>query len=370
MKGHENGIPSTELSDDHSMAILGHELRNVLNGLLGMAELLRRSSLTTEQGRWLKAIEHSGRQMESLIRSGPRLSGSSQPAMDLPGGRVDGVEILEQLVISQTPAAFSRQNRLFLVVQEELPRFWSVDACLVRQLLENLVGNAIKFTQSGEIALEALPVFGDGGPEGAVRFRVRDTGPGIEAIEARHLFNAYRRCNNSPEGEVVNRGLGLFICRRIVHVLGGRISCSSPAGGGAQFEVILPGILRSNETAPSMLRSNLLDQTRCELQLAGTLRSCIASILARLGVKISDREADLTGHDLFLSISEAPRKRAEDPAGILFQPARNSVLASREWYLEAPFLESSLGAMLLEIALERQSQVLMNGNPDSAPRQR
>ncbi len=116
MKGLERGNTSTVFPDDHQLAILGHELCNVLNGLLGMAELLGNSGLTAEQGRWLRAIVHSGKQMESLIRPGRFFRTANQTVCLPHPARVDGLELLEQVIISHTPAARVRKNRLFLVV--------------------------------------------------------------------------------------------------------------------------------------------------------------------------------------------------------------------------------------------------------------
>ncbi|MCJ7815864.1 MAG: HAMP domain-containing histidine kinase [Xanthomonadales bacterium] len=370
MKGHDHGIPSTVFPDDHNLAILGHELGNVLNGLLGMVELLGDSGLTADQGRWLRAIEYSGRQMESLIRSGWFSRKVNQPVCVPHRSRVDGMEILEQVVTSHTPAACSKNNRLFLVAKPELSRYWLLDACLTRQLLDNLVGNAIKFTRSGEIVIEAASVVVDGKSGGAVRFRVSDTGPGFDAAAAEQIFGAYHRGNDSGEAETGNRGLGLYICRSIARAMRGQITCSSPEGGGAHFEVVLPGALCIEETSSSMLRSSLLEQFRCQLRLGGALKRSIANFLARLGVRYSDQEVASPGPGLALLISEAPRQRVKDPPSLLFTLNAHSGMALNNRILEAPLLESNLGAILLEIALEWRSLVLRNENPGSIPRPR
>ena len=367
MKGRECGITSIVFPDDHKLAILGHELGNVLNGLLGMAELLGNSGLTAEQGRWLRAIEYSGRQMESLIRSSRFFRNTIQPARVPNRARVDGLEILEQVVISHTPAARERNNRLFLVVQPELSRYWLLDACPVRQLLDNLVGNAIKFTRSGEIVIEAAAVPVDGKPEGAIRFTISDTGPGFGAATAKQIFAAYQRGPVPGKAGAGNRGLGLYICRSIAHAMRGRIACSSPDEGGARFEVVLPGALRIEETRPPVLRSTLLDAVRCQIGLRGELRRSVANFLARLGVQYSDEEGALPGQGLTLFISEAPQQWVKAPPSLLFRPSTHSGVAPNKRVLQAPLLESSLGALLLEIAFEWRSLELRNENPDLIP---
>jgi hypothetical protein len=368
MKGQKRGATSTVFPDDHKLAILGHELGNVLNGLLGMAELLGNSGLTAEQGRWLRAIEYSGRQMESLIRSGRFFRNASQPAGATHRARVDGLEILEQVVISHTPAARLRNNRLFLVVQPELSRYWLLDPCPVRQLLDNLVGNAIKFTRSGEIVIEAAAVPFDGKPGGAVRFRISDTGPGFGAATAEQIFAAYRRGPAPGKAGSGNRGLGLYICRGIASAMRGRITCSSPKGGGACFEVVLPGALPTEDSCPPALRSTLLDPVRCQLRLEGEIRRSVVNFLTRLEVQCSDKEGALPGQGLTLLVSEAPQQWTGAPPSLLFRPCTPSGVAPKSKVLEAPLLESSLGVLLLEIAFEWRSLELRDENPDSIPR--
>jgi hypothetical protein len=370
MKGHENGIPSTDFPDDHNLLVLGHELGNVLNGLLGMAELLGDSGLTVEQGRWLRAIEVSGRQMESLIRTVWRPDKAGRPGIAPRCERVDGIDLLEQVVISHTPAARSRNNQLFLVAEPRLSRYWRVDDCLVRQLLDNLVGNAIKFTRSGEIVIEAEPAEVDGKPGGAIRLIVSDSGPGFDGPVTEHIFRAYHRCSDAGEESAGNRGLGLYICRSIAMAMRGQITSVSPEGGGARFEVVLPGALSIEKPGQSMLCSTLLEQVQCQLRLGSALRRSVANFLARLGVQFSDREINPPGESFVLVISETPRQLTGQPPSLLFTPHSGCGVAPHRKILEAPLLESTLGAMLLEMALEWRSLVLRNENPGSIPKLR
>jgi len=367
MKGLKRGVTSTVFPEDHKLAILGHELCNVLNGLLGMTELLGNSGLTAEQGRWLKAIEHSGRQMETLIRSGRLFRNANQTSCLPHPARVDGLELLEQVIISHTPAARLRKNRLFLVVQPELPRHWLLDACPVRQLLDNLVGNAIKFTRSGDIVIEAaaVPVMGKSG--GAIRFRISDTGPGFGAATADQIFSAYHRGAGASTAGSGNHGLGLYICRNLVLAMRGLITCSSPEAGGARLEVVLPDALRIGKTRPPMLHSTLLDTVRCQLKLGGELRRCVANFLARLGVQYSDEERASPAQGLELFISEAPAQWTRDAPSLLVRPCTHAGAAPGKRVLKAPLLESSLCAMLLEIAFEWRNLALRNENPGSIP---
>jgi len=373
MKGHKGGIPSTIFPDDHSVTMLGHELGNVLNGLLGMAELLGDSGLSAEQDRWLTAIEHSGRQMQSLISTVRFLEGGAELNIVPRKRRADGMELLEQVIISHTPAARSRNNRLLLVIQPGLPRYWYCDACLVRQLLDNLVGNAIKFTCGGEIVVEVASVPGAGAAGEMLEFRITDTGPGLGAVAEKQSFGAYQRSSLPHDDSPGDRGLGLFICRKIVLAMNGKISCSSPRDGGACFEIALPEALNLQQNDLPVLRSSLLAQIRCQLELGYPLRRSVENFLTHLGVRWSNHESThrlSSGPGLTLVISDAAKTRGSQLPGLLLTPLSQPDKAPESRVLDAPVLESNLGALLLEIALQRRRLEIRYGNPGSVPTQR
>lgn len=375
MKGLEHNIPSAVFPKDHNLAILGHELGNVLNGLLGMAELLGDSGLTVEQVRWLKAIQQSGRQMESLIRCVWSFNKVNEPDIVPRRERVDGMEMLEHLVISHTPAARLQRNQLVLVVHPEMPRYWRLDGCLVRQLLDNLTGNATKFTCGGEIVIEASPDTDEGEVNGAVRFRVSDTGPGFDEAEAEHIFGAYQRLRDSGDGIYANRGLGLYICRNIAQAMRGKISCKSSAAGGACFQAVIPEALNHEEKQRHALHSSLLDPIVCQLKLGRLLRRSVENFLIRLGVRFSESGMIPPCGSHVLVISEAPHQETSYPPSLLLAPNSRSGSAPRQKTLATPVLESSLSCALLEIALEWRSLAFrearrLNENRGSAPRRR
>jgi hypothetical protein len=373
MKGHKGGFPSTIFPDDHSVVMLGHELGNVLNGLLGMAELLGDSGLSAEQDRWLTAIEHSGRQMQSLISTVRFLEGGEELNIVQRKCRADGMELLEQVIISHTPAARLRNNRLLLVMEPGLPRHWYCDACLVRQLLDNLVGNAIKFTCAGEIVVEVASAAGAGAAGEMLEFRITDTGPGLGAVAEKQIFGAYQRSSPSHGDNPGDRGLGLFICRKIILAMNGRISCSSPRGGGACFEVALPETLVLQQDDLPVLRSSLLAHIQCHLQLGYPLRRSVENFLTNLGVRWCNHEPTVaysSGHGLTLVISNAARTRGDHPPGLLLTPLAPPDREPGSRILDTPVLESNLGALLLEIALHWRRLEVRSGTQGSVPTQR
>ena len=365
MKGHKDGtLPSVS---NQGVAELGHELGNVLNGLLGMARLVRDSGLNAEQERWLRAIEHSGRQMRWLVdafRCDPVPEGKHICPEPID---VDGIELLEQAVLAHAPSAREQRNRLILAVDTDLPRYWRCDPRLLRQVLDNLLGNALKFTRSGEVLLEASRPTENGLAFDGLILSVVDSGPGIDPALGQRMFGAYERGSALVAGQSGGQGLGLFICRRIVEAMGGSIGCSDSETGGARFELHLPGVLARQSASGGDLPTGLLHSIECTLELSGTLHVSVAGCLDRLQVAwrspepgaepSRDRAAGScpvrpSGETLCVHISELVAT-ADDPGPALLLSARTAdhrVVGGKT--LQPPILECSLGPLLLEIALE------------------
>lgn len=342
--------------------MLGHELGNVLNGLLGMTGLLRESGLSPEQRCWLDAIEQSGKQMHQLIESSSSVDCGAGPGVLPQFVRMDGIKLLEQVVISQVPAARVRNNRLVLLVDPDLPRYWCSDPRRLRQLLDNLLGNSAKFTQNGKIVVTATSSRCKNTPAALV-LRVSDTGPGIPAAVAQRIFEAYRQGDDFSGTKPVGMGLGLFICQRIARLLNARLDWSEPEGGGACFEVTLQGALdaSSENTWPGI---SLMSRIHCRLELRGNLRLSTENFLSRLGVSWSnDASTGLkdTGDRLQIRISQASRSEKEPSPALKFEPLVDGCGVK---ILLAPILQSALAPLLLNMALQWLSP---GDTPDSDP---
>jgi hypothetical protein len=365
MKGCKRGIPRNV--SDPFVAEICHELGNVLNGLLGMAQLVRDSALTAEQDRWLRAIEQSGWQLRRLVdafRQGPVRAGDGatyRPAT------LDGVDLMEQLLLAHAPAARAQANRLWLTADSELPRCWVSDVRLLRQLLDNLLGNALKFTRSGEVELEARMATADAGSHGSLMLAVTDSGPGIHPELGQRMFEAYERGPAPVRDECGGYGLGLFICQRIVRTLGGDIRWSTPSTGGTRFTVTLPGVISSAPSRPAIRPSRILQSVECRVELQGAARRSVVCSLSRLGVArggMANRPEGAVGRAIggpdhfhgpapvLVSIQETPIEAGASCAPLLLQTRTpdGGVLGSR--LLDTPVLECSLGPLLLELALE------------------
>jgi len=353
MKGRIDSNP--RIIADQDMAELSHELGNVLNGLLGMAQLVRESALTAEQDQWLGAIEQSGQQLRRLVEAFRPHCDCSVVDPDPGANRIDGIELLEQVTLSHTPAALDGGNRLLLIVEPDLPRIWQCDPCGLRQLLDNLLGNALKFTHSGDVQLEVrVRPCGTDGPS-TLALTVTDTGPGIDAEVAHRMFRAYERGFEGVRDAPPGRGLGLYICRRIAQALGGEIAWTTPAGGGARFEIRLPGALVC-AAASRHPPSRILRSVCCRLELSGPMLRAVAGCLNRLGVpwQVAAQAEDRGGLPeaacvLQIPVSEIQTDGTHPGPQLLLQ---RSAETGGPRTLLGPPLESNLGPLMFEMVLE------------------
>jgi hypothetical protein len=365
MKGQKSNSFYPSGPRDNPAAVLGHELGNVLNGLLGMAEILGETHLSSEQSQWLDAIVQSGRQMQALIQSEWRwfhrhaLNPEPSPVL------VDGLRLMERVLTSHIPAARFSNNCLFLSMKPEVPGFWDCDPRMVRQLLDNVLGNAIKFTRSGDIHVEVLARL----QKGTLLIRVSDTGPGFGRKRCGPPGVAERgESVNGGEGSG-NQGLGLQICQQIVNALNGELSITSPRGTGTQIEITLPGVLKDPEHYPR-LECSLFRLIRCRLELANPLMAVVRNMLDRLGVAWTRGETGRSGECLFIELSEHHRGPGRGDRVLLLRPVTACGPEIESRTIALPLLESSLGSLLLEMALTWRTRLLRSDSPGSTREQR
>ena len=324
------------------LSILNHELGNVLNGLSGMAGLLRDSGLTVEQDRWLEAIEQSGRQMCRIMESTLDYRGDTGDGMGVRPGRMSGIGLLEDIMISHAPAALAKGLQFVLVTERELPANWYSDGGLLRQLLDNLVGNAIKFTATGHVILRAAVSEG-----GALELSVCDSGPGVSQPES--MFDPWRR-GTSASVDHPGSGLGLFVCRRIVESMGGTLAANREPTGGSRFWARIPGMFESHRFDATGIRS--LARMHCRLDLEQPMLESAQSFLDRLGVMCSCNDEQPPFIDAFyheVLIDQAGAGSGVTGLGIsLSEPGTGSPAV----FLATPVLESGLEQALFQLLLQ------------------
>jgi PAS domain S-box-containing protein len=224
------------------LASMSHELRTPLNGILGYTQILARDTLLNPpQKRGVEVIHQSAEHLLSLINDVLDLSKIEAGRLELHATTCDLRNLLAGVVDLLTPRAHSQNLGFATDFSPDLPRFVQVDAGRLRQILLNLLGNALKFTRDGSVlfSTHARPAATPGAT--AVMFSVSDTGPGIDPEDMDRLFQPFVQLSRSgPSAE--GTGLGLAITRRLVQLLGGELQVESKPGWGSRFwfELHLP----------------------------------------------------------------------------------------------------------------------------------
>ncbi|CTQ56930.1 Signal transduction histidine-protein kinase BarA [Roseibium album] len=221
------------------LATVSHEIRTPLNGVLGMATLLRDTRLTKEQSAYIEALETSGETLLLLIDEVLDFSKVEAGKLDIHATPVRVGALAEHVVELLAPKAHAKDLEIGTALDPNLPDEVTLDSTRVRQILFNLIGNGVKFTDAGGVSVE---LSGRNNPAGGsfLDIEVRDTGIGFDEEEAERLFQEFEQVDHGPARKFGGTGLGLAIAQRLAGLMGGTITASPAKGGGALFRVSLP----------------------------------------------------------------------------------------------------------------------------------
>ena len=267
------------------LATMSHEIRTPMNGVLGMLEILRRSALTGDQRETVEVISQSAASLQTIIDDVLEFSKIEAGKIELAPVPLRLRSLIEVAVELAAPPARNKGIELAWHVDRDLPDHFFCDPVRLRQILLNLLNNAVKFTPSGHVSL-SVQAIEETGDQQWVRFNVTDTGIGLSPEQKDRLFQPFVQANASVTRQFGGTGLGLSICRRLTELMGGRIGLSSRIGVGSSFWFELP-----IETLPEQDEPNASALAGVKILLIDDLaesRRGVAETLHRFGATVQD----------------------------------------------------------------------------------
>jgi len=232
------------------VANMSHEIRTPMNAVLGITHLLETLGLSAPQQQYVGMIRSAGQSLLAILNDILDFSKIEAARMELSAAPFALGDVLDAIASIMAVNVGDKELELAIGIEPDVPRRLSGDALRLQQILVNLVGNAMKFTERGEVTLLVEQLSRDANTA-QLRFSVADTGMGMDAVQLERVFTAFGQADASITRRFGGTGIGLTICKRLAELMGGSIAVTSKLGQGSRFSVTLPLLVIDDAPAPA-----------------------------------------------------------------------------------------------------------------------
>jgi two-component system aerobic respiration control sensor histidine kinase ArcB len=320
----ENAAAKANTDKTRFIATISHELRTPLNGIVGLSRMLRDTELSEEQFSWVSTIYASAITLGNIFNDIIDLDKLGRDKLELSLKTISLKDFTEELSSIIRLLAGDKQLEFKTAIKDPLPRLVEIDGTRLRQILWNILFNAVKFTQKGHVSLSVSATKPEN-DKAFVTFIVEDTGVGIPESEINKIFAMYYQVDHPDHQSATGTGIGLAICKQMVDLMSGEINVTSSVGKGTRFEIILPVQISNSPMKVAELEVtglNILLVEDIELNVM-VAKALLEKLGQRVDVAMTGQEAldkaRETQYDLILLDIQLPDMTGFDVASTLIE---------------------------------------------------